>query len=95
MKIRFLARAASEYNQGVDYYERQKPGLGFYFAEEFDKALARIAAYPHAWQLVEKDVRRCLIDHFPFGILYATEPETIIVLSVMNLHRNPEKVSRN
>lgn len=95
MRIRFLARAASEYNQAVDYYERQKSGLGFYFAEEFDKTLARIAAYPHAWQLVAKDVRRCLIDHFPYGILYATEPEIVLVLSVMNLHRNPETFSRN
>lgn len=95
MKIRFLSRAAAEYHQTINYYEQQKPGLGLFFAEELDKTLGRISTYPEAWQLVEKNVRRCLIDYFPFGILYAIEPDAIVVLSVMNLYRNPESHSSN
>jgi len=95
LKIRFLSRAASEYSQAIEYYENQKAGLGEHFAEELDKTLQRIVAYPKAWQLIEKNVRRCLIEHFPYGILYAIEPDAILVLSVMNLYRNPDTFVQN
>jgi toxin ParE1/3/4 len=95
LKVRFLTRAAAEYHQAIEYYENQKQGLGLHFAAELDKTLARITVYPEAWQAVEKNVRRCLMDHFPYGILYAIEPEAIVVLSVMNLYRNPESFSTN
>ena len=42
-----------------------------------------------AWQMVSQDVRRALVRRFPYGILYAIDAETILVVAVMNLHRAP------
>lgn len=89
MRIRFLARAAQEYTQTIDYYEQQKTGLGFDFVEAIDATLLRIAQFPDAWQRVSQNARRCLLDDFPDGIIYAVEDDIILVLSVYHLHRSP------
>jgi plasmid stabilization system protein ParE len=95
LRIRFLPRAVAEYNRAIDYYEYQKSGLGLDFADEIDKSLARIVDFPGAWQPMTKDVRRCLIGRFPYGIMYAAEPGVILVISIFNLNQDPENFSDN
>ena len=36
MKISFLDAAQSEFEDATDYYEKQRAGLGFEFAEEVE-----------------------------------------------------------
>jgi hypothetical protein len=92
LKIRFLQRAAREYAGAIEYYENQQVGLGAAFAQDVDLTLSKIVAYPSAWQLVSKDVRRCLLRRFPYGVMYAIEPDAILVLSVFDLRRDPENL---
>jgi hypothetical protein len=33
-----------------------------------ERGIERILGHPEAWQIVEEDVRRHLINRFPFGI---------------------------
>jgi hypothetical protein len=49
MKISFLDAAQSELDGTIDYYEEQRSGLGFEFAEEVEEALERVNHYPEAW----------------------------------------------
>ena len=72
------------------YYEDFEPGLGEEFAMEVFFALSNILSYPQAWPLLEEGVRRCLINRFPYGIIYSPEPEGIFILAVMHLHRSPD-----
>ena len=74
MKPIFLDAAQSEFDQTIDYYDEQRFGLGLEFAEEVDEALARIENYPEAWSPLSPRVRRCLVNRFPYGIIY-TKPE--------------------
>jgi len=36
------------------------------------------------------DIRRCLTNRFPYGILYSIESDRIFILAVMHLHRDPD-----
>lgn len=92
MTVQFLQRAVAEYNSAIDFYESQQPGLGFDFAHEVDATVKKIIAFPNAWQLVSNDVRRCLLSRFPYGLMYAVEDGTIIILSVFDLRRNPDGI---
>ena len=65
MKITFLPAAEHELDEAFDYYETQKPGLGFEFIEEVSAAIKRIELYPEAWQLISKNARRCPNISFP------------------------------
>jgi hypothetical protein len=49
MTTSFLDAAQSEFDDAIDYYDEQQPGLGSEFAEEVGDALERINHYPEAW----------------------------------------------
>jgi hypothetical protein len=53
-------------------------------------AVIRIIEHPEAWTKISKICRRCLVNRFPYGIIYSIERNEILVLAVMNLHRNPK-----
>ena len=73
MKFSFHPDAERELLESIEYYEKIENGLGFDFAIEVHSAIDRIKLYPLGWPIVKEDVRRCLINRFPFGILYSLE----------------------
>jgi hypothetical protein len=40
--------------------------------------------------VMEEDVRRCLVNRFPYGVLYSIESTEIFILAVMHLRRDPD-----
>ena len=89
MKVRFLKPAQSEVDEAFAWYETQSHGLGKHFLDDFDRAVRRIVAYPFASAEIEDGLRRCLLSRFPYGIIYGIDSETIIVVAVAHLHREP------
>ncbi len=91
MIVRILACAEEELEQAVRYHNEQCPGLGFELAAEVRTALVRIADFPDAWPKFSPRSRRCLLDRFPYGILYNQRSEEILVLAIMHLRRAPQR----
>jgi hypothetical protein len=85
----FHPEARNEFLASIDYYEKCKPGLGLEFAEEVYFAIDRIRSFPQAWPSISLHARRCLINRFPFGVLYRIDKKEILILAVMELHRRP------
>lgn len=90
MKPNFLDAAQSELDETIDYYEEQRAGLGFEFADEVEEALVRIENYPQAWSPLSLRVRRCLVNRFPYGVIYEVRDERLVVVAIQNLHRAPD-----
>ncbi|MBL0049982.1 MAG: type II toxin-antitoxin system RelE/ParE family toxin [Bacteroidetes bacterium] len=90
MNFSFHKDAALELNRAIEYYETCSTGLGYDFALEVYETIIRIIANPHAWQEIDENIRRSLVNRFPFGILYACENNTIYILAIMHLHRSPD-----
>ena len=89
MKIRFHPDAVLEFSAAVAYYEEYQRGLGLEFAEEVYAAVARIINYPDAFSPVSANTRRCLVNRFPYGIVYQVKLEILRVIAIANLHRRP------
>lgn len=89
MNFSFHPEAENELNASIDYYEECKNGLGLEFANEVYSTIQRILNFPKAWQILDKDIRRCLTNRFPFGIIYYQRNDEIIILAVMQLNRKP------
>ena len=81
--------ADAEMRAAAGFYQDCQPGLGTRFLDEVSRAGGRITDNPTAWSVVSGQIRRCLLNHFPFGLLYRIEPERIYVLAVMHLRREP------
>ncbi|MDP2681928.1 MAG: type II toxin-antitoxin system RelE/ParE family toxin [Deltaproteobacteria bacterium] len=89
MKVRFLKPAQSEVDDAVAWYNFQSRGLGMQFLDDIDRAIRRIASYPLSNVEIEQGLRRCLLSRFSYGIIYGIDSETIIVVAVAHLHREP------
>ncbi len=91
MKITFLPPAERELDEAFDYYEAQKPGLGFEFIVEVWAAIKRIERYPEAWQLISRNARRCRTFRFPYGVIYQIRDDDseILIVAISHLHRKP------
>ena len=83
------ASVASTINASVDYYEECKTNLGSEFAYKVQKTIQRILTFPTAWQNLDGEIRRCLINRFPFGVIYYQRNNEIIILAIMQLQRKP------
>ncbi|MBA2880649.1 hypothetical protein HNR65_000967 [Desulfosalsimonas propionicica] len=90
MKYHFHEAAALEFENAVEYYEECSNGLGLEFAAEVNAAIERIALYPESWTRVSENTRRCLVNRFPFGIIYKIEKEILYIIAVADLRRRPE-----
>ena len=89
MKLRFLEVAKYELDEAIDYYNFESPGLGDQFLQEVLNSLDRIVNYKDAWHLLSENTRRCQTRRFPYGLIYSALEEEILIISVSNLHREP------
>ena len=90
MKIEFLPAARDEFLSAVSYYDSSEEGLGDQFFGEVWSTISRIVKHPHAWQRISARTRRCLTKRFPYGVIYETRPDSILIIAVMHLHREPK-----
>ena len=90
MTFSFHPEAKTEFNEAIDYYEEYEQGLGYDFVIEVFESIQNIVNYPTAWPVIGEDVRRCLVNRFPYGIIYSIEQDEIFILAVMHLRRHPD-----
>jgi plasmid stabilization system protein ParE len=89
MKVSFLKPAESELDDAFQWYENQARGLGTQFLDDFDRVIRRVTAFPGASAEIDPGLRRSLLSHFPYGIIYGIDSETIVVVAIAHLHRKP------
>ena len=90
MRIEFLVAAREEFLNAASYYDSQEEGLGDEFADEVWKTISRIVKHPLAWQQISSRTRRCLTNRFPHGVIYQAKSDSILIIAVMHLHREPK-----
>jgi plasmid stabilization system protein ParE len=91
VNLEFHSAAERELLEAINYYNDQRPGLGYEFADAVEEAAERIRANPKGWAWAsEKDeLRRCQTKRFPYGLIYQVQVRRIVVVAVMHLRRRP------
>ena len=87
MKFYFHPDAEAEFDRAVEYYEQFQPGLGIEFAEEVYTTITRIIQYPDAWSALSKNSRRCLVNRFPYGVIYQIKSRSLRIIAIAHLNR--------
>ena len=90
MKVVFLEPARQELDEAVSYYNQQVAGLGNAFLIEAVAAIERIRRFPQGWHPLSKNVRRCRLRRFPYGLII-TLPKTnwSLLLSLIRIGDRP------
>lgn len=94
-ELEIKEEAFLDIKDAYDYYEFRKKGLGIRFINTLEIYLERVQKYPYHYQIKRKPYREAHVKDFPFIIIYEIENNSIIVYSVFNTSRNPNKKPTN
>jgi mRNA-degrading endonuclease RelE of RelBE toxin-antitoxin system len=94
--IVFHPEAEKEYIAGLNWYEKEKAGLGLEFEEAINKVLYKISLQPENYSYTRGDYREAKISIFPYSIVFkiSHKKNFIYVVAVYHTKRNPRKKYR-
>ncbi len=87
--LRVHPDARREFDDAVDYYERESPGLGVIFTDEVDAGFARIRTHPDASPQVASGVRKLVLAKFPYSLIYEVRDDFMRILAVAHQRKRP------
>jgi len=90
MNYRWDSGALDDLEEASTFYFQQDPDLEVRFASCIDNALERVIERPEAWPILEEDVRRYVVEVFPYSLLYSIERDHVLILAVAHQSRDPE-----
>ncbi len=88
-KVKFAREAIIEFQDSVEWYESKADGLGLRFTDEIDSTLERIKLNPDSYQKVVKDIKRIMVNRFPYSLFYTIEKDILVILRVFHNKRKP------
>ncbi len=90
-KVRYEDAADEELIDEIVRYELRREGLGTEFLNAVREAVRLLTQNPGAWQASEhgRDVRRFVMDRFPFTIVYSELADEILVIAIAHASREP------
>ena len=71
------------------FYEERRDGLGERFRDHVGLALTRVQNNPEEAPVIYRDLRRKLVQRFPYMVLYRLYPGLLYVVAVMHARQNP------
>jgi len=90
-KLILRQEAERDLTETYKWYNEMVPGLGSDFLAVVERALESIQENPARFPIIHREVRRALLNRFPYGIFFFFEDEKVVVLGVMHTARNPAK----
>jgi plasmid stabilization system protein ParE len=87
--FRYLLPAEAEMTEAARFYEGQADGLGADFLDDLRRAVDRLRDNPGLGQPVTAELRRSLLSQFPFSVIYAIEPDGLLIVAVAHQRRRP------
>ncbi len=89
MKIQWHEAATLEFNEAALYYGAIDGDLGERFTAATEVAVAEIKALPLLARRWDGQARKARVRRFPFAVVYWMDGDTVNIVSVMHLHREP------
>ena len=78
-----------EFLSAVEFYENCQNGLGKRFRSTVEFAVNQITEAPFRYRIIRAPFRRCLLQKFPYSVIYSIEPDHIRVIAVAHTKRKP------
>ncbi|MBI2994132.1 MAG: type II toxin-antitoxin system RelE/ParE family toxin [Gammaproteobacteria bacterium] len=75
--------------EAARFYERETEGLGADFLDDVQRAIDRLRDNPRLGLTITTELRRSLLSRFPFSVIYAVEPEGLLIVAVAHQRRRP------
>lgn len=87
--LRFHPLATAELEAAFDWYLERSERAATHFVTEITRALESISKNPKMYAENSDDIRRCVVRHFPFLVVYRLKNNRIQVLAFAHGRRRP------
>ncbi len=92
LSVVFRRIAKREFDDAISWYQDRREGLGREFSVAVEQLLGRIALSPNQFACVRGDVRRAVLQRFPYSIYFIVEDDRIVVLAIFHARRAPNQL---
>ena len=81
--------AELELDEAKEWYNLQQNNLGERFVNEIDITVIRIRENPFQFPKEKKQIRKAVVNNFPYSILFNVADNLINIFAVFHSSRNP------
>ncbi len=92
--LHIAALAEDDLREARDWYEGQAQETGRRLVEAVDALLFRVAEQPRLYPVVHLDNRRAIVSRFPYGVFYREQPDVVLIVGIVHMHRHPDTWKR-
>jgi plasmid stabilization system protein ParE len=82
-------KAEQEARAAFLWYLERSPRAAEAFEREVERAIVRIGETPDTYPVIDGDLRRYLLERFPYALLYVIGQRNVRVVAVAHQHRRP------
>ncbi|MBC8182608.1 type II toxin-antitoxin system RelE/ParE family toxin [candidate division KSB1 bacterium] len=93
MRIEIIDAAERDIEDGYNFYERQSPGLGFYFLDSIYSDIDSLI-YFGGIHIEIYGYHRLLSKRFPFSVYYKIDEDIVKIFAVLDNRRNPSWIRK-
>lgn len=86
----FRPAAEADLQEAYKWYEERERDLGTEFLRCIDSCIQMICRHPEMSPSVHEQARQGVIRRFPYSVLYFSDGDDIIVISVFHAARDPK-----
>ena len=90
MKLVYTERALADLDLAIEWYEKQRRGLGFEFLNCVEVTIHRILENPQVYSIKLKNLRAALTRRFPFSVFYEISENEIVIHALFDNRRDPK-----
>jgi toxin ParE2 len=87
-ELSFLPAAQADYEEALAWYEARSVRAADGFEAAVANGVQRISDQPDFYALIDKRHRRCLLQHYPYSLVYRVEPSGVVVVAVAHSRRS-------
>lgn len=92
LRVELLSGADADLQEIFNRYEDYRENFGVEFMVAMDAYLTRISTFPGIAPLYFENVRRQVMQEFPYGIFYEEQAARILVLAILDLRQDTERI---
>ena len=89
MRLRILASARRDLEEGYRFYESQEQGVGDYFLASVRADIEGLRLSAGIHPIKHRDYHRMLCRVFPFAVFYTRTADEVIIHAVLDCRREP------
>lgn len=89
LAVVFRRIARLELDEAIAWYENRLQGLGLELESEVEAVLQRIAGTPEQFQIIRGEIRRAVLNRFPYTIHFLVESDRVVILAIFHVKRSP------